>query len=72
MIELHVEKGLYGIKEEGILVVPCVWVEPMGAIDEWEYFELLNTDERQFLSHKRTHQEIEEIVNRLKNYETKT
>lgn len=63
-VELYLENGFYGIKEKGVLVVPLSYKEPIGAIEEWEYFEKLNI-EKQFLTHKRTIDEISEIKNIL-------
>jgi hypothetical protein len=65
-IEIYFENGVYGVKEKGILVVPLVYEDAIGAIDEWEYFERINIDEGQFLDHKRTHKEVTMIVDRLK------
>lgn len=70
MVEVYFEKGNYGIKENGLLVVPLVYYDAVSAIEEWEYFERLNSDKSQFLNHKRTHEEISEIVNQLKNNNT--
>lgn len=66
MINIHLEEGYYGMKENGITTVPFVHLTKESAIEEWEYHERLNTDESQFLDHKRTNEEITEIVNRLK------
>lgn len=65
MVELYYKNGFYGINEDNELVVPLVYYTPIGAIDEWEYFERLNT-KKQFLSHKRTDEEIDIIVSHLK------
>lgn len=67
MVEVYFENNKYGIKDNGVLRVPVVYREKISAIEEQEYFERLNINEQQFLPHKRTHEEITEIVNFMKN-----
>lgn len=61
------ENGLFGITDEnGVLGVPCIHNSQLGAISEFEYFEVLNC-KKQFLPHQLSQKEITNIVNQLKN-----
>ena len=41
MIKLFKKNGLYGIQENGNDIVPFVYENKEGAIDEWKYFEII-------------------------------
>jgi hypothetical protein len=61
--------GRYSIEDYGGEVTG-IYDDPINAIEEWEYFEKLNTNRkphRRFLNHVLTLEEIGEIVNKLKN-----
>lgn len=67
MIDLIIKNGMYGIKENDDIIVPIVYSDVNGAIEEYEYFERLNTNDKQFLNRKLTNDEIDEIIIHLKN-----
>lgn len=58
---------MYGIKENDDIIVPIVYSDVNGAIEEYEYFERLNTNDKQFLNRKLTNDKIDEIIIHLKN-----
>ena len=59
--------GLYGITDGPIVAVPCVYRHEIAAISEWYTHEIRNTVIHQFLDHRRTLDEIDEIRNQLIN-----
>ena len=61
MIDLIIKNGKYGIKENDDIIVPLVYSDVNGAIEEYEYFERLNTNDKQFLNRKLTNDKIDEI-----------
>lgn len=67
MIDLIIKNGMYGIKENDDIIVPIVYSDVNGAIEEYEYFERLNTNDKQFLNRKLTNDKIDEIIIHLKN-----
>ena len=66
MIKLFKKNGLYGIQENGNDIVPFVYENKEGAIDEWKYFEIINISEN-FLLKKRSINEIIDIEIQLRN-----
>ena len=66
MIKLFKKNGLYGIQENGNDIVPFVYENKAGAIDEWKYFEIINISEN-FLPKKRSINEIIDIEIELRN-----
>ena len=66
MIKLFKKNGLYGIQENGNDIVPFVYENKEGAIDEWKYFEIINISEN-FLLKKRSINEIIDIEIELRN-----
>lgn len=66
MIKLFKKNGLYGIEEDGNDIVPFVYENKEGAIDEWKYFEIINISEN-FLPKKRSIDEIIDIEISLRN-----
>ena len=66
MIKLFKKNGLYGIQENGNDIVPFVYENKEGAIDEWKYFEIINISEN-FLPKKRSINEIIDIEIELRN-----
>ena len=66
MIKLFKKNGLYGIQENGNDIVPIVYENKEGAIDEWKYFEIINISEN-FLPKKRSINQIIDIEIELRN-----
>ena len=66
MIKIFKKNGLYGIQENGNDIVPFVYENKEGAIDEWKYFEIINISEN-FLPKKRSINEIIDIEIQLRN-----
>ena len=66
MIKVFKKNGLYGIQENGNDIVPFVYENKEGAIDEWKYFEIINISEN-FLLKKRSINEIIDIEIELRN-----
>lgn len=68
-VELINKGEFYWVEDSGYTVTGS-YTEPMQAIREWEYFEKLNTNRephRRFLNHITPLEEVEEIVNKLKD-----
>lgn len=64
--------NLFGISENGVEVVPVIHYTKEHAIEEWAYFERLNSacaKHRQFLPKVKRIEDINEIVKQL--YENK-
>ena len=59
-------ENAYGILQDDFLTVPITHKTPLEAIEEWEYFQKLNT-ERRFLKYVMSLEEVEEVVNKLKS-----
>jgi hypothetical protein len=65
MVDLFVFNGKYGIIDNGDEAVGAWNNTKEEAIGEWYWFEKANATGRQFLKHKRSIKEIEQIVEKL-------
>jgi hypothetical protein len=68
-VEIATKDGKYGILDDGKESVPYCHPTKDSAIEEWGYFERLNTSEephRRFLNHVTPVEVIEEIINKLR------
>lgn len=68
-IVIKEKSGLFGVVEDGVEVVPCCHSSAKFAIEEWECFETMNTNEephRRFLSRVTPIEVIKEISARYK------
>ena len=70
MIKVNCKDGKYGIIDNGRQVVPICHDNKSGAIQEWLFFECLNTKQK-FLEHVRTEEEISNIIENFKKNESK-
>jgi alcohol dehydrogenase YqhD (iron-dependent ADH family) len=63
-MKLHFENGYFGIKKDGLTIVPFEHETVKSAVDEWVHFETLNIKE-QFLDYTLTEDEIKMVANKL-------
>ena len=63
-MELHFENGYFGIKKDGLTIVPFEHETKKSAVDEWVMWETTNI-KQPFLDYVLTEEEIKMVVDKL-------
>lgn len=70
MVKIYKKDNLFGIIENNDIFVPCVYSDPLKAIEEWKYFEYDNykaEKHRKYLNSNKSLEDIKRIEKELIN-----